>query len=40
MPSIPRPFTTPQAPWLHEEVGRRMAERLAWIRLKPEAWLD
>jgi malonyl-CoA O-methyltransferase len=40
MPSISRPFTTPQAPWLHEEVGRRMAERLAWIRLKPEAWLD
>ncbi|AMO22796.1 methyltransferase domain-containing protein [Ramlibacter solisilvae] len=27
-------------PWLHEEVGRRMAERLQWIRLEPEAWAD
>jgi malonyl-CoA O-methyltransferase len=27
-------------PWLHEEVGRRMAERLEWIRLKPQRWAD
>ena len=28
------------SPWLHEEVGRRMAERLEWIRLQPEDWVD
>jgi malonyl-CoA O-methyltransferase len=28
------------SPWLHEEVGRRMAERLEWIRLEPRAWAD
>lgn len=28
----------PESPWLHEEVGRRMAERLQWIRLQPQAW--
>ena len=28
------------APWLHGEVARRMAERLAIIRLKPELILD
>jgi malonyl-CoA O-methyltransferase len=28
----------PRAPWLHEEVARRMAERLQWIRLAPSAW--
>jgi malonyl-CoA O-methyltransferase len=26
------------APWLHEEVGQRMEERLAWIKLKPTKW--
>jgi malonyl-CoA O-methyltransferase len=26
------------SPWLHEEVARRMAERLEWIRLAPQAW--
>ncbi len=26
------------APWLHEEVARRMQERLDWIRLQPQAW--
>lgn len=26
------------SPWLHEEVGRRMAERLEWIRRSPAAW--
>ncbi len=28
----------PEAPWLHEEVARRMAERLEWIRLQPASW--
>jgi malonyl-CoA O-methyltransferase len=28
------------SPWLHEEVGRRMADRLQWIRLQPQAWAD
>lgn len=27
-------------PWLHEEVGRRMQERLEWIRRSPPAWVD
>ena len=26
------------SPWLHEEVGRRMEDRLQWIMQKPEAW--
>jgi malonyl-CoA O-methyltransferase len=25
-------------PWLHEEVARRMEDRLQWIRLEPKAW--
>ncbi|CAN5685349.1 methyltransferase domain-containing protein [soil metagenome] len=29
-----------EAPWLHGEVARRMAERLAIIRLKPERLVD
>lgn len=28
------------SPWLHEEVGRRMAERLDWIRQPPASWID
>ena len=28
------------SPWLHEEVGRRMAERLEWIRAQPLTWVD
>ena len=28
------------SPWLHEEVARRMRERLAWIKLKPRQWTD
>ncbi|HYF43747.1 MAG TPA: biotin synthase [Ramlibacter sp.] len=28
----------PRSPWLHEEVARRMQERLEWIRLAPAAW--
>jgi malonyl-CoA O-methyltransferase len=30
----------PASPWLHEEVGRRMEERLQWIKLAPQAWAD
>jgi len=26
------------SPWLHEEVARRMEDRLQWIRLQPKAW--
>jgi malonyl-CoA O-methyltransferase len=26
------------SPWLHEEVARRMLERLQWIRLQPRSW--
>ncbi|MCW5651514.1 MAG: biotin synthase [Ramlibacter sp.] len=26
------------SPWLHEEVARRMEDRLQWIRLQPAAW--
>ena len=29
-----------RSPWLHEEVGRRMAERLDWIRMQPAKWVD
>lgn len=27
------------SPWLHEEVARRMEERLQWITLQPQTWL-
>ena len=27
------------SPWLHEEVARRMAQRLQWFREKPSSWL-
>ncbi len=27
-----------QSPWLHEEVARRMEDRLQWIRMQPAAW--
>jgi malonyl-CoA O-methyltransferase len=30
----------PVSPWLHEEVARRMEERLQWIKLQPAAWAD
>jgi malonyl-CoA O-methyltransferase len=30
----------PASPWLHEEVGRRMEDRLQWIRLEPKTWAD
>ena len=28
------------SPWLHEEVSRRMQERLPWIKLQPASWID
>ena len=28
------------SPWLHEEVARRMEERLGWIKLQPGRWAD
>lgn len=30
----------PEPPWLHQEVARRMAERLAIVRLQPQRLLD
>ena len=30
----------PETPWLHEEIGRRMEDRLQWIRLQPKQWVD
>jgi malonyl-CoA O-methyltransferase len=30
----------PRSPWLHEEVGRRMEDRLQWIKLQPACWAD
>ncbi|MGI4779554.1 MAG: biotin synthase [Janthinobacterium lividum] len=30
----------PASPWLHEEIGRRMADRLQWITLQPKTWAD
>ena len=29
-----------QSPWLHEEVGRRMQERLDWIKQQPSTWAN
>ena len=29
-----------ESPWLHEEVARRMQERLQWIVKAPSAWCD
>ena len=28
------------SPWLHEEVARRMEDRLQWIRREPALWVD
>ena len=33
------PSTGEASAWLHEEVARRMDERLQWIVKKPERWL-
>ena len=29
-----------EAPWLHEEVGLRMEQRLQWIKHSPASWAD
>ena len=29
----------PNPPWLHEEVARRMQERLEWMTMQPQSWL-
>jgi malonyl-CoA O-methyltransferase len=29
----------PESPWLHEEVARRMEERLQWMKLRPQSWV-
>jgi len=28
------------SPWLHEEIGRRMEDRLQWITSRPKTWAD
>ena len=28
-----------ESPWLHEEVARRMMDRLTWIKLTPQTWI-
>ncbi|MET0540470.1 MAG: biotin synthase, partial [Variovorax sp.] len=28
------------SPWLHEEIGRRMEDRLQWIKAQPARWAD
>ncbi len=28
------------APWLHQEVGERMAQRLGWIKRQPKSWVN
>ena len=38
--ALRRMARAPQAPWLHAEVARRMAEKLALIRLQPERVVD
>ena len=50
MPALPVPTIDPAAvqrwqrlpasasPWLHEEVARRMQQRLDWIKLQPQSW--
>ena len=37
----PKPYrpSSVTSPWLHEEVARRMEERLAFIRLQPKTWV-
>jgi len=34
--SLPRQ----NSPWLHEEIGGRMVERLGWFKQTPQDWLD
>lgn len=35
-----RMATLSEAPWLHQEVGRRLADKLAPIKLQPQSWID
>ena len=35
---LPGTGTDLTSPWLHEEVARRMEERLQWIKLQPRNW--
>lgn len=37
---IQRLSILPQHPWLHQEVARRLADKLDPIRLEPKAWID
>lgn len=37
---IRRLATLPSPPWLHQEVARRLAEKLDPIKLEPQSWLD
>jgi len=34
-----RQLTSGASPWLHEEVARRMQERLDWIKRRPASWV-
>ena len=33
------PQSETESPWLHEEVARRMEDRLQWMTMKPATWL-
>lgn len=37
---IRRLSALPEAPWLHQEVARRLADKLDPIRIEPESWID
>ncbi len=37
---IRRLATLPSVPWLHQEVARRLAEKLDPIKLEPQSWID
>lgn len=37
---IQRLSTLPEVPWLHQEVARRLAEKLTPIRIEPQTWID
>ena len=38
--ALARAASQNSVPWLHEEVGSRMAQRLAWIKKRPERWVN
>lgn len=35
-----RMASLPQTPWLHQEAARRLADKLAPIKLEPTSWID